>query len=153
MKALTICQPYAHLIVTPQAELPGDEVQKRVENRRWRCNHRGPLLIHAGMSRKWVEPADERYKMTFGAILGVCDIVACLTYVDITDRFGLVGKRAMANQNQRWPWLETHPHVVGPWCFVLDNIRRFREPIPYKGQQGLFNIPEDVINQAMIDLA
>jgi len=42
MYALTIHQPYAHLIVTPQDELPEGAVQKRVENRSWVTKHRGP---------------------------------------------------------------------------------------------------------------
>src|SRR3546814_4442712 len=45
MKALTICQPYAELILLGL---------KRVENRSKPTRHRGPLLIHAGKSRDWL---------------------------------------------------------------------------------------------------
>ena len=38
MKALSVRQPWAHLIVTGI---------KRVENRFWETPYRGPLLIHA----------------------------------------------------------------------------------------------------------
>ena len=41
MKAITISQPWAHLIVRGE---------KRVENRTWPTEHRGPLAIHAGKS-------------------------------------------------------------------------------------------------------
>ena len=37
MKAITICQPYAELILLGE---------KRVENRVWRPGYLGPLLIH-----------------------------------------------------------------------------------------------------------
>lgn len=43
MKCLTICQPYAALIMLPD----DDDRAKRVENRTWSTNYRGPLLIHA----------------------------------------------------------------------------------------------------------
>jgi hypothetical protein len=49
MKALTICQPYAHLIVRGE---------KRVENRTWPTRYTGPLAIHAGKSRQWLSPGD-----------------------------------------------------------------------------------------------
>jgi hypothetical protein len=39
VKALSIRQPWAWLIVTGY---------KDIENRSWRTNYRGPLLIHAG---------------------------------------------------------------------------------------------------------
>lgn len=46
MKCLTVCQPYASLIVGWEGIDQADV--KRVENRKWRPAYRGPLLIHAG---------------------------------------------------------------------------------------------------------
>ncbi len=46
MKALTICQPYAELIMRGV---------KRVENRTWATRYKGALLIHAGKSREWYQ--------------------------------------------------------------------------------------------------
>ena len=39
MKVLSVCQPWAWLLVNGY---------KDVENRSWRTSHRGPLLIHSG---------------------------------------------------------------------------------------------------------
>lgn len=61
MKALTICQPYPHLICTPQSDLKDGDVRKRVENRTWGTSHRGPLLIHAGRSKAWLRECGEGY--------------------------------------------------------------------------------------------
>jgi hypothetical protein len=61
MNALSVCQPFASLIISGE---------KRVENRRWSTSYRGPLLIHAGKSRKWLGGWDgERMPdpMPFGA--------------------------------------------------------------------------------------
>ena len=52
MLCLTILEPWASGIVFGT---------KRVENRTWRTRHRGPLLIHAGRSRRYLAgtgPAD-----------------------------------------------------------------------------------------------
>lgn len=121
MKAVTICQPYAELIAR------GD---KPIENRSWPTSYRGPLAIHAGKSRAWLGDDDERKygPFIYGAVVAVADLVACL---NIRDAW-------------QWPadhkWLAAHEHANGPWCWVLDNIRRLPTPIPARGAQGLFDI-------------
>jgi hypothetical protein len=65
MKAISIQQPYAHLIVAVG--------EKRIENRtRWNYPYRGPLLIHAAKSKRRLMPAVERQypDLAFGAIVG-----------------------------------------------------------------------------------
>lgn len=158
MKCLTICQPYAALIVTPQEELPTGFVQKRVENRIWNCRYRGPLLIHAGKSTKFLanepdfpRPAD----MPFMQIVGVCDVTDCIEVLttlepDKSYRWVRTGEKEISESDKmRYPWIESHPHAEGPYCIILDNVRRFETPIPYKGAQGLFNVPDDVVSDAM----
>lgn len=149
MKALTICQPYAHLIVVAK--------EKRVENRSWRTDYRGPLLIHAGMNRGWLHKADMPIVETFvpsntgkgkkristadlhgreihfGAIIGKADVVECAHIDDI--RAGVY--------DLRFPWLKEHPHTEGEFCLVLDDVVQFERPIPLRGQLGLFNVPFD----------
>lgn len=148
MKAITICQPYADLICLPD----GAARAKRVENRTWATNYRGPLLIHAGKSRQWLSgdnyciPVDS---MTFGSIIGVCNLVGCIECRGHMSRMDQIfGKEAI----ERWPWLMTHKHVEGPWCWVLAECRRFAEPIQYTGAQGLFNVPMEVVETAINEL-
>lgn len=149
MKALTICQPYAHLICLPD----DDDRAKRVENRRWPTLYRGPLLIHAGKSREWLEldesqTRDEEYdiplsEMTFGAIVGVCRLADCFSLEPFT---APLSKRRIPEHALRTRlWLAGHQHVEGPFCFVLAECRKFPEPIPYRGAQGLFEVPGDVV--------
>lgn len=126
MKALTICQPYAELI------LRGD---KPVENRAWRSGYRGPLLIHAGKSRAWLDTWPEQMPdLVRGAIVGMASVIDCgrPDYVRAT-----------------FPIIADNEHVIGPWCIVLDAPRRLVEPIPYRGQQGLFDVPDDVVAGAL----
>ena len=118
MKALTICQPNAELICLGE---------KRVENRGWSTDYRGPLLIHAGKSREWVEthdgPLPER--LVFGAIVGRCELVACVSY-----RF--------AHRYPEYRWITRDAHASGPKCLILENVERLERPIPWRGVPGLF---------------
>lgn len=120
MKALTICQPYAHLIAIGE---------KPIENRTWPTAYRGPLAIHAGKSREWLDEYDEaRYPtMAFGAVVAVANLVACLRLED------------SAPWPNRWRHLRDHEHANGPWCFLLANVRRLPTPIPARGAQGFWD--------------
>lgn len=122
MKAITICQPYAHLIVIGE---------KPVENRTWRSDYYGPLLIHAGKSRSWLSEGDEeRYPLVFGAIIGRVLMRGCRT----PERY-LVEHPEHADSH----------HVNGPFCFVMCQPERFATPIPWRGQQGFFDVPESAL--------
>lgn len=140
MKAITICQPYAHLICLPDDH----SIAKRVENRTWPTSYRGPLLIHAGKSREWLATADTRCPevplgipladLVFGKIVAVCSLIDCVA----KERSGINGFTPAVLE--RHPWLAMHKHAHGPYCFILANVRPLENPVPYRGQQGLFNV-------------
>lgn len=124
MKALTICQPYAHLIV---------QGRKTCENRTWETLYRGLLYIHAGKSRQFLELDDDGTEydihvdeMQFGAVVAIADLVACLHW-----------------QSQLLPeWVgkmteEQREHVSGPFCWILANVRPVI-PVAWRGAQGLW---------------
>lgn len=120
MKALTICQPYAELIAR------GDKI---IENRTWPTAYRGPLVIHAGKSREWLEPDDltDYPTMAFGAIVAIADLINCQRFEQLSVD------------------LQRHEHANGPWCFVLANVRR-TAVIPYRGAQGFFDVPDAILS-------
>jgi hypothetical protein len=106
MKALTIRQPWAELIIR------GD---KDVENRTWRTNHTGLLVIHAGQgfdahTPKVHGPFDR------GAIIGVVSVVRCI-------------------EGSKSPWA-----LPGNWHWLLTDPRRLTKPIPYSGKLGLWDV-------------
>lgn len=114
MKALTIRQPYAYLIVTGE---------KPVENRSWSTNYRGPLLIHAAVKphEHSIEQiqiayrvAINRDRLRFGGVIGCVDLVNVVTAYP-----------------SRW--------FQGPFGFVLENPRMLPFA-PARGYQGLFEI-------------
>lgn len=99
---------------------------KDVENRNWPTDFRGPILVHAPKTVDW--PAVERlreslelgatgdYRPTTGAIVGVAEIVDCVS---------------------------SHPSrfFVGPYGFVLRGAARLPEPLPARGRLGIFAVP------------
>jgi activating signal cointegrator 1 len=136
VKAITICQPYADLVLLPRE----DERFKRTENRTWSTRYRGPLLIHAGKSRSWIErdpmdPLRDIYGsaisgFVLGAIIGVVDMIDCLRAEEV---------------ERKYPQLRGHPHISGPYCHVYARVHRFANPIPYKGSQGFFDVPDHIL--------
>src|SRR5262249_52458255 len=72
-KALTVKQPWAHLIV---------QGIKTIENRTWTTDYRGRLLIHAGRSFDGgasIQGEDWTDRLTFGAIIGHVELVDIVT--------------------------------------------------------------------------
>ena len=134
MKALTICQPFAYLISLPDNHIDA----KRVENRNWPTSYRGPLAIHAGKSKGWLGCWDPipPGELVFGAVIVIADLVGCLPIEDVDGAWVAA----------RWPWLAEHEHAEGPWCWVLENIRRI-DPVYCSGKQKLWDwTPAQAIN-------
>ena len=115
MKALTVCQPYAELIAR------GEKV---IENRTRRFKYRGDIAIHAGRSKEWLTEDDrKRFPfMSFGHVIAVARLYDCLPFAEVC---------------QKYPALMGVPHLIGPWCLLLCNIRRVK-PWPAKGMLGLW---------------
>lgn len=119
MKALTVCQPYAELIAC------GEKV---IENRNWPTSYRGPLVIHAGKSLAWLDEPSDKDRFVFGAVVAVADLTDCRRLADLPVH------------------LQDNEHANGPWCWLLANVRRV-EPVPYRGVQGLFDVPSELIRE------
>lgn len=134
MKALTICQPYAHIIMTGQ---------KRVENREWMTGYRGPLYIHAGKSRDWLSADDDGKEygipvasMAFGAVIAIANLVDCVH----------IERVAQPHIAAKYPWLAEHKHTEGTWCWILGKVTPIG-PWPWRGMQGLFDIDEEELGR------
>ena len=123
MKALSLKQPWAWAVFHG----------KDVENRTWKTNYRGTLLIHASQIFDWdgwLWMRNNRHKIgilappkalfTKGAILGMVNIVDCV-------------------KHHASPWF------FGPYGFMLKDPSLLGCPIPYKGQLGIFEIPDEIL--------
>lgn len=118
-KALSIRQPWPQHIFHDG---------KDVENRSWATDYRGDVLIHASATFDG-KAAEKRSFLIdnphapFGAIVGIVEIIECVTDMD-SDWF------------------------FGPYGFVMAN-KRLITPIPCKGMLGFFtpDIDFDQIRQ------
>jgi hypothetical protein len=115
-KALTIRQPWAHAVI---------HLGKDVENRSWRANYKGPVLIHAsartlndphGLLAEHMSqppsPADLD-RLPTGCIIGVADL---FDYV--------------RDSESKWAFR-------GEWHWLLRKVRPIR-PVPCTGRLGLW---------------
>lgn len=121
MKAITIKQPWASLIVNDI---------KHYEFRTWKTNYRGKIYIHAGLSTD--NKAKEKYSnyclnYVNGAIIGEAHIVDCIL---VDEKF----KNKILKENKK-----VYQNASG-YAFVLKNIKKYNKPIPCKGQLGLWNM-------------
>lgn len=161
MKALTIKQPYASLIMAGI---------KHYETRGWKTSYRGKLAIHAGKEtfRKFLRerfpvasngyeyhPLYDAYKnfmdivsplldldnLQYGAVLGTVDLVDCLK---VTDYDGKTAKlvSSIADKDPKYisgTELMLGDFTEGRYAWKLEKIHIFDHPIPTKGKQGLWN--------------
>lgn len=130
MKALSLKQPMAWAIFHG----------KDVENRKWKTNYRGHILIHASNNwdwnhHKWLLDNEDKLGILVPArslfvkqaFLGMITIIDCV-------------------EHHASPWF------FGPYGFVLTDPVEFEEPIPYPGSQGFFEVPDFLIENLQLKI-
>jgi activating signal cointegrator 1 len=138
MRALSLHQPWASLWAS------GRKVH---ETRHWPTDW--PLAIHAAkrLERDVGQELDEmlldkfgplwRVELPRGAIVGVCELVACKEI-----RWG-GSQAADLDDEAAGDWMK------GRYAFEGRAHRLFKRPIPWKGQRKFFSIPDDVLRAAL----
>ncbi len=126
MRCIVVCQPYASAII--------DGI-KDIENRTWRPGTVGDLAIMAGKSHEWTNVMTPKQKdllqpllpwdeLPYGFILG------WVTVMDVVD------------MNYT---LADNPWAFGPVCWKLGYPKKFTKPIPFRGRQGIFHVPDELL--------
>ena len=143
--------PYAALLVLPESH----PEHKFVENRPRPFSYRGWLLIHAGKSREWMGDTPSATKalwkldrLDFGAIIGVAQLVRCIDVAFVRHNLEL-GNRYSTAATKEMRRIVAHKHTHGPYGLVLTDRLRFPQPVPYRGYQGMFDVPLDVVGEAL----
>lgn len=132
IKALTISQPYASLIASGE---------KWVENRRWPTKYRGPLAIHAGKGKQYLN-TEELKEYPTGCVIAVVELTACVNLVQAKYQVGISNGGLLLDRDSGTSLtiqdMLSHDHTEGPFCWVLENVQEI-EPFPYRGAQGLWD--------------
>lgn len=128
MKVISIIEPWASLI---------KEKVKFIETRSWKTNYRGKIYIHASLKK--VSKKDERINnlisllkdkdFKYGHIIAEATLVDCI-YMD--EEFLLKIKE----NNQEYICGE---YTLGRYAWVLKDIKELENPIPAKGNLGIWN--------------
>jgi hypothetical protein len=129
MKALSILQPWAWLIVNGH---------KDIENRTWRTTFRGEVLIHAGKSLDvdslmWL--ANNFHQLGLSHDLAGKLIAIARNEIRL-ERGGIVGMATVTDcvNASKSKWFN------GPWGFVLADVLPVPF-VPFRGSLGFFEVP------------
>jgi len=137
MKCLSICQPFAELIV---------QGKKTIELRKWNTKFRGEFLVHA--AKNILEDDCKRMKIspktvTTGAIIGKVNLVDVKKYDS--------DKELKADKKKHHSVSDNTKNKYG---FILENPKKLRVPIEYMGKLNFFEFHPDEIknNEVKLDL-
>ncbi|MOA01821.1 ASCH domain protein [compost metagenome] len=139
MRTITILQPWASLIALGE---------KQFETRSWPTKYRGPVAIHAGKRldrqaclERSINDALVRNGITewgeipLGAVVAIAELKNCLKSIDTwTDGYILENLTSVYA-----PEHEFGDFTPGRFAWEMTDVKRLAEPIPAKGQQGLWN--------------
>ncbi|NIN65717.1 MAG: ASCH domain-containing protein [Anaerolineae bacterium] len=129
MKALTVKQPWADLIV---------QGRKTIELREWRPKHRGLLAIQAGLEVSTDDCREHNLdcdRLPKGAIVGTVEVAGVIEFdQDLWDELRDQHLCSDREPGERLGWR-------------LRNPRRLQQPVPCRGWPGKYDVPEDVAAQ------
>ena len=110
---------------------------KKNETRHWSTNYRGPLLIHAAkkvvgwpsieIQNLFAGIASQPSDLPRGVLLCQVDLIGC----------------EQINTTNRPEGIELllGDYTLGRFMWITDNLKTFDNPIPFRGRQGLFEVP------------
>ena len=121
MKALSLTQPYASLII---------DRRKKIETRSWGTQYRGELAIHAAKSIDRDACVNFGYNpdtIVRGAIIGIAELTECFRFLS----FAFTSKEFSDEE------ISYGDFTPGRYGFRLERVRTC-PPIPCRGSLGLW---------------
>ncbi|MFA7000263.1 MAG: ASCH domain-containing protein [Candidatus Paceibacterota bacterium] len=136
MKALSLWQPWASFMAMGL---------KKNETRHWATSYRGPLLIHAAKRKPPQDELEFFCHILFnhgftGGWLWNLPLGVMLCQVNLVD-CPKIGHENSPPETDLEYHLGNYDH--GRYMWITDNLTRFKSSIPWKGHQGLFDVPEE----------
>ena len=136
MKCLSVCQPFANLII---------QGKKTVELRKWNTKFRGEFLVHAPQKIRLEDCKRLKIKpeMTVSAIIGKVEWIDVKEYENATQ----IKKDSKKH-------LALNGESDNKYGFILQNPKQLRVPIPCNGQLNFFEFKSELtdINEIKTDL-
>lgn len=162
IRCLSIQQPYAEWVVAGL---------KRIENRSWSSEYRGPLLIHASARKpsldKWAradaeaidQKIDELNNLPTGCIIGCVEFADVISRVREDGRVRGPGEFLKEIQKRLKPFGEqleqtlldqqrdVHYDYGIEYWWLFTKCRKFEHPIPCKGALRLWKPPTEILEK------
>jgi len=136
MKCLSVCQPFAKLIV---------QGKKTIELRKWNTKFGGEFLVHAPQKIRLddCKRLKIKTKMTVGAIIGKVELVDVKEYESST-QIKIDSKKHLA----------LNDISENKYGFILQNPKELKIPIPCSGQLNFFEFKPELtkINEIKTEL-
>ena len=146
MRGLSLTQPWAQLVAIGA---------KRIETRSWSTKYRGAIAIHAARRAGHAEisaaqhPAFvdklraagyvlegpvicREWNVPRGVVVAVAQLVDVVRVEDLEAKPIDVYEGAFGN------------YESGRWAFMLDAVRPLKRPLPVRGMQGLWPLPDQL---------
>lgn len=149
VKCLSLWQPWASLWCSPA---------KVHETRHWPLSHRGWLLVHAAKRPidKVLDPglesicteflgADWRKTLPHGGVIGMVYVTDCLTTEAIKKSWGLHPQSYPGKDAACYPDFVCGNFDPRRYGFERGGYQTFPLPIPFRGLQGIFHVPRDLL--------
>jgi len=136
MKCLSVCQPFAELIV---------QGKKTIELRKWNTEFRGEFLVHAPQKIRLDDCKRLKIKsnLTVGAIIGKVELIDVKEYENAV-QIKIDSKKHLASNDGSG----------SKYGFILQNPKQLRIPIPCNGQLNFFEFRPELtkINEIKTEL-
>lgn len=134
MRAISLWQPWATAIAIGL---------KSIETRGWQISYRGPIAIHA--AKRWgpdqrsfaeVEQWAGRLpeNLPLGVIVATATITDCKPVERLRESIGAIERNYGNYDDGRFGWL-------------LADVVALPRPIPFRGAQGIFNVPDELLGR------
>ena len=126
MKCLSVCQPFADLII---------QGKKTIELRKWNTKFRGEFLVHSPQKIRFDDCKRLKIKSNFtvSAIIGKVELIDVKEYQNI-EEIELDSDKHLASKNAR----------DDKYGFILQNPKQLRVPIPCNGQLNFFDFKPEL---------
>jgi hypothetical protein len=157
LRAISLWQPWASAIALGS---------KTIETRHWSTQYRGPLAIHAaqrkvrselqdyGLDPIWQgalhllppdKSAGDIFMLPFGAIVATCNLIGCLTSEEIFRCRAAQVLKVHGTFPHSWTEEMMGNLSDGRYGWILADIKPLAAPVPFKGKQGFFNVPDHLL--------
>lgn len=143
-RAVSLSRPWSELVIAGV---------KPIENRTWRTNHRGLLVIHAARSLDLAGALDTAITVGDRAALEL--LALDQAYAGAAAPTGYIGVVDLIDVCSASRFADTLACDCGPWAFPrshhwrLARARRFTEPIAGRGMPGIWRVINPYVDAAI----